>query len=59
MQAKPDHHVTATATTIERVVGDGGMTYLSGAFSVEGFSLDASNTHGLEPDCNISVNTIV
>jgi len=59
MQAKPDSHVIATATTVERVVGDDGMTYLSKAFSVERFSLNVSNTHGLEPDCNISVNTIV
>jgi len=59
MQARPDHQVIATATTVEHVVGDGGMTYLSKAFSVERFSLDVNNTHDLEPDCKTSVNTIV
>lgn len=59
MQVDPDNHGTATASTVGRVIEDVGMTYLSKVFSVGRFSLDVRNAHGLEPDCKLSVNTIV
>jgi hypothetical protein len=59
MHIDRDNHVTATANNVERVAEDVRMTYLSKTFGVGRFSLDVRNTHGLEPDCKLPVNTIV
>lgn len=59
MQNDVDKDMTATADTVEHVMGDIGMAHLSKAFRVRSFSLGVGNTHEVELDCKLSAKTVV
>ena len=58
-QVGPGSHASTAAHTVERIMDDAGMTYISKVLRVKRLSLDVRNTHGLESDCKLSANSIV
>lgn len=59
MQVDPAKIIGTRADTVGCVIGDIGMTPLSGAFRVGRFSLDAMNPCEHGPDRKVSFNAVM
>ena len=58
MQVDPAKIMTTTADAVGCLMGDIGMSSISGSFKIGRFSLDAVNACELESDRKVSFNTI-